>query len=250
MLRKRSKFGNRLTKTAKTALNTAKQRIRRDKFGDWLRENPGGSFKEFYVESVADALEGKTKHPSLGPRPTSSDRSRRNTFEKLVAQGIHPDDTVVDYGCGTLRIGGLFIELLEPGRYIGLDIDDRILAAALNRLSPQIISSKQPVLEVISPDSLRRTAAKRPRWVFSKGVLHHVPPEDLQEYFQNLSCLIPAGATGLIRARLSSKTRKISPLTWMHEPNSLLAAAASCDMQLSEAETLPKWLMLRRRDSV
>jgi hypothetical protein len=57
-----SKFRNRPTKVAKAALNTARQHIRRDKFADWLREDPGGSFKAFYVESVVDALEGKRKH--------------------------------------------------------------------------------------------------------------------------------------------------------------------------------------------
>ncbi len=99
-------------------------------FGLWSLRNPGRSFKQFYAECAANSLATNKSHASLGPnlRPGRAASARR-TFERLLTYGIRPDDIVVDYGCGTLRLGTLFIEYLEADRYIGLDIDQRILAA-------------------------------------------------------------------------------------------------------------------------
>ncbi|MGB3035911.1 MAG: hypothetical protein WBB72_00805, partial [Methyloceanibacter sp.] len=72
-------------------------------------------------------------------------------------------------------------------RYIGLDIDQRILAAGRGQLADDIVETNRPTLEVISEESLARVAARKPRWVCSKGVVQHVPPEELDEYFAGLS---------------------------------------------------------------
>ena len=207
--------------------------VSRVKLGLWSLQNPGSSFKQFYAESVATALSGEKNHSSLGPnlKPGRIAEARR-TFSKLVKKGIRPSDTFVDYGCGTLRLGALFIEFLEPDRYIGLDIDERILAIGRNQISAKLLDSKRPVLEVISPESLRRAAARQPRWVCSKGVLQHVSPEELNEYFENLSCLIRIGATGFIYARIAEKSKRHSTKTWLHEFNHLRAAANRHGMEV------------------
>jgi SAM-dependent methyltransferase len=100
-------------------------------------------------------------HSSLGPnlRPGRLASARR-TFERLLTYGIRPDDTVVDYGCGTLHLGTLFIEYLQADRYIGLDIDKRILAAGREQLADDIVETKRPTLEVISKEGLARVAAR------------------------------------------------------------------------------------------
>src|SRR5262245_16943463 len=200
--------------------------VPRVKLALWSLLNPGSSFKRFYAESVGSALSGEKNHSSLGPnlKPGRIAEARR-TFSKLVNKGIRPSDTFVDYGCGTLRLGALFIEFLEPDRYIGLDVDERIIAIGRNQLSAEVIGYKRPVLEVISAESLRRAAARQPQWVCSKGVLQHVPPEELNEYFENLSYLIHVGTTGFIYARIAEKSKRRSPKTWLHEFNRLKAAA-------------------------
>ena len=126
---------------------------KKDKFAAWLEKNQGGSFTQFYAESVLDALSGKRRHASLGPKLVEgSEDHARKRFDELVAQGIKPSDTVVDYGCGTLRLGAHFIDYLDADRYIGLDIDDRIIAAGRDQLPADLVEAKRPVLEVISPE--------------------------------------------------------------------------------------------------
>ena len=133
-------------------------------------EIPALPLKSSMLTALQTPFLGKEQHPSLGPHLKPGGTSGAlNTFNKLVSQGIRPSDTLVDYGCGTLRVGSLFIEHLEAGHYIGMDIDQRILADGLNQLPAELVESKRPTLEVISPDSLARVAARQPRWVCSKG---------------------------------------------------------------------------------
>ena len=122
-------------------------------FGLWSLKNPGLSFKQFYADCAANSLATNKSHASLGPnlRPGRAASARR-TFERLLTYGIRPDDTVVDYGCGTLRLGALFIEYLLADRYIGLDIDQRILTAGREQLADNIVETKRPTLEVINKE--------------------------------------------------------------------------------------------------
>jgi ribosomal protein L11 methylase PrmA len=206
---------------------------KKDKFAAWLEKNQGGSFTQFYAESVLDALSGERKHASLGPKlAEGSEDHARKRFDELIAQGIRPGDTVVDYGCGTLRLGALFIAYLDADRYIGLDIDDRIIAAGREQLPADLVEAKRPTLEVISPESLARALARKPQWIFSNGVLPHVPPEHLAEYFTNLSRFVLAGATGIFSGKARAKREKLSAKSWMHDAAQLQEVVEACGMQL------------------
>ena len=212
----------------------------------WAWRNPGKNFKTFYAESITAALEGRKKHASLGPK-LKDDRNEvaLRTFKQLIAQGISPNDTVVDYGCGTLRIGRPFIEFLEPDRYIGMDIDERILDAGRRSLTSELIVSKRPALEVISPDSVMRAAARRPRWIFSKGVLQHVPPAELDEYFCNLAHMVRAGAVAFLYARCGKESSVLSSKSWKHDIRQLQENAALHGMALDAPTRTRKFLPQR-----
>ena len=215
-------------------------------FGLWSLRNPGLSFKQFYAECAANSLATNKSHSSLGPnlRPGRIASARR-TFERLITYG----ETVVDYGCGTLRLGALFINYLEPGRYIGLDIDQRILAAGRGQLANDLVETKRPTLEVISKESLAQVAARKPRWVCSKGVLQHVPPEELDEYFAGLSPLIHAGATGLLFSHIGPESRRMSLKTWAHDFDQLHATARDHGMQLGKLKWRGSFMELRARQA-
>jgi hypothetical protein len=50
-------------------------------------------------------------------------------FRFLVEQGLRPEHTLVDIGCGALRGGVHFVRYLQPGRYHGLDINPSLIEA-------------------------------------------------------------------------------------------------------------------------
>jgi SAM-dependent methyltransferase len=194
-------------------------------FEEWEALNPNGTFKEYYVCSVLDALAGKKSHATLGPltQPGSIERAE-SVVDTLVGLGVSKSDVVVDYGCGTLRVGRKMIEHLESSRYVGLDIDRRILDAGLAILPPGLAEHKTPILEVIGDDVLDRVAAMRPGWIYCKGVLHHVPPADLEECIGNMSRLAHPQTKVVIWARLSdSATEHASKRTWFHSLDGIVS---------------------------
>jgi hypothetical protein len=212
--------------------NASKKKIDKPTFEEWQVLNPGGTFKEYYVGSVLDALSGKKRHATLGPITHDGSLERAEKVARaLIGLGVSKSDLVVDYGCGTLRVGKTLIEYLEPSRYVGLDIDRRILDTGLAILPPWLAEQKTPLLGVIDDEVLGRIAAMRPRWIFSKGVIHHVPPPDLADFFGNISRLSYPTTEILLWARFSdTATRQASKRTWFHSIESVISLARSFEL--------------------
>ncbi len=204
---------------------TFKQYTAKLPFEEWQALNPGGTFKEYYVCSVIDALAGKKSHATLGPltQPGSIEQAE-GVVDTLIGLGVSKSDVVVDYGCGTLRVGRKMIEYLEPSRYVGLDIDRRILDTGLAILPPGLAEHKTPIVEVIGDDVLDRVAAMRPSWIYCKGVLHHVPPAELEECIGNIARLAHPDTKVVIWARLSdAATEHASKRTWFHSLDGIVS---------------------------
>jgi hypothetical protein len=212
-------------------------------FEKWQVRNPGGTFKKYYVSAVLPALSGEKAHATLGPATVAGSLERaESTARALIGLGISKSDVVVDFGCGTLRHGRTLIEYLEPSRYVGLDIDRRILDGGLAILPPGLAEQKTPILDVINDEVLDRVASMRPRWIFAKGVLHHVPPTDLGEFFANIARLAVPETKILIWARPSdtSKTQQTSRRSWLHTHETVVSAARSVNLdgELTEVDAL------------
>lgn len=221
---------------------------KKSKFTLWQDQNPEGTFKQFYAEKLSKALNGEKCHASIGPNLKKKGLEKTpGMVAKLVAAGIEPGDVLVDFGCGTLRVGASLIEYLEPNRYVGLDIDQKILDVGREMLPPGMFDAKRPRLAVVTPQSLSEVAALHPKWVFSKGVLQHVPPSELGEFFQSLAAVMHPETVGMLRAQIGSKNEQISAKSWLHTVEDLQRAAAAygLDLKINEQEPLRNWLSLR-----
>lgn len=223
---------------------------KKSKFALWQDQNPKGTFKQFYAEKLSKALAGEKRHSSIGPSLKKKGLHKTpHIFSKLIARGLKPSDVFVDFGCGTLRVGASLIEYLEPDRYIGFDIDKKILDVGRDMLPPGVCEAKRPRLEVVSRQSLDEAAALHPDWIFSKGVLQHVPPAELSEFFENLASLMHPETVGVLRAQIGSKNEQISAKSWLHTIEDLQRAAAAhgLDLEVNQQEPLRHWLSLRTR---
>lgn len=69
----------------------------------------------------------------------------------LIDRGLRPDQTVVDYGCGPMRVGRHLVSYLETGKYIGIDQNERYLAEAQKEChgSFQLHLSDEPIPKVM-----------------------------------------------------------------------------------------------------
>jgi cyclopropane fatty-acyl-phospholipid synthase-like methyltransferase len=69
-------------------------------------------------------------------------------FAFLVRQGLKPESTLLDIGCGTLRGGRRFIRYLNSGKYTGFDISSEAIAACRRLVEQEALFEKRPELFV------------------------------------------------------------------------------------------------------
>lgn len=211
----------------------------------------GEAFRKMYANMVVNRIKKGYIHATLGPKlqPFRWENARNNCAG-LMALGIKPSDVVVDYGCGTLRIGRFFINELDAGNYIGLDIDQRILDIGREILDPEQVA-KEPQLKVISGDTLRQAADLKPRLIFAKGVIHHVPPADLDECLANIGSLIQGDeCQALICHNVGDTSKQVTAVSWEYSFSDLAESATRNDLLLKPFPALgPKnksWYQLSK----
>ncbi len=80
----------------------------------------------------------------VGP-PSQYDLMGASQFALLIALGLRDTNRVLDFGCGSLRLGRLLIPYLAPGNYVGLDPNAWLIEDGLKRqLGHEILRIKTP----------------------------------------------------------------------------------------------------------
>ena len=191
-----------------------------NRFDRWRRANPSKKFRHYFAELERPGLLNGRKHPSLGGNLTEGEfgESGAEALEVLIEHGLTPNDACVDYGCGTLRIGIHLINYLEPHGYFGLDVDELFVNEGINLLDEEMIIDKAPRFGVISPESVAKAAATKPKLLFSWKVLLHVHPDELVEYFTNIVTIIGENGTALVCSKWGNGTETIQfgGQSWAH----------------------------------
>lgn len=80
----------------------------------------------------------------VGP-PDQYDLMGATQFRLLTTLGLRAFHSVLDFGCGSLRLGKLLIPYLDPGRYYGLDPNRWLIEDAIrNELGKGLTRLKRP----------------------------------------------------------------------------------------------------------
>lgn len=198
----------------------------------WSIVNPGKTFADFYVWQISQKLDKGRAHRTLGKRrfdverafgetplhdrKSFAQRKPRSILEHLYQLGLRPEHRLVDYGCGSLRLGVHLIEYLAADRYFGLDVTDRFFCDGLSLIDPALRQEKRPCCQVISDESLKSLQAQRPEFVLSNAVLKHVPPDCLDAYFDAICSLAGDGTTLVIGFPASEREKQISGKSWSY----------------------------------
>lgn len=207
----------------------------------WRMSHRDGTYAEFYAQSIAARLERGGSHRTLGAqdywteflpyssatRDASDFRARgRNYFDWFLSRGLKPDMTCIDYGCGSLRVGQHFIEYLDTGRYLGLDIIDRFYRDGMSMMEGNVILRRQPRFLVITDEALERAREAEADLIFSTSVLQHVPPDEVARFLGNIIGLMHDDCVAIIHFRAAMTPARIAANSWTHAPASLMTAIA------------------------
>lgn len=224
----------------------------------WKLRHPRGRYHDYYVQRVEQRLDAGDVHVSLGARSVEDERhdaAGRQILAHLVREGLRPEHTVVDYGCGSLRIGRQLIEYLAPDRYLGADVTERFYREGLANLDGALRDGKRPRFQPIDASWPRAGAAAPPDFLISIGVLIHVPRAELDDYFDRVAALVGPTTRACVSFFDAERHARLSEMTWTWPAAQLVAAARArglaaaiqdlTDWPLSE-ERHKRLLVLRR----
>jgi hypothetical protein len=66
-------------------------------------------------------------------------------FDFLVQEGLKPEHSFLDVGCGSLRGGLYFIKYLDPGNYLGIDKEKKLIKIGIKKeLGEVLLKEKRP----------------------------------------------------------------------------------------------------------
>lgn len=178
------------------------------------------TFKDYYMEiEVLKMKETLARNPDHVGKNISgksvADAGGRRWLDYLISNGLRPNNTVIEYGCGSLRVGKSVIGYLDKGNYVGVDIDSFFYEMGLrNYVGEDLVAEKAPNFFVIDgPEYVAATEGRTFDFLFSTLVVMHVPPQQLDKFFANIVKLMHKGSVyffdfqpALFRIRKNSVT--------------------------------------------
>jgi hypothetical protein len=141
------------------------------------------------MEIVARQVKQGVRHHSLGENLDGGEfwqagEAKAARYMRLTS--VTPKSRVIDYGCGSLRIGAHFIRFLDPGGFLGLDVTDVFYEMGKRLIGDELLRTKAPRFGVIDEAAVEAAADFGAHIVYSNAVCYQVHPDELETYFDNL----------------------------------------------------------------
>lgn len=157
------------------------------------KKNPNLTYAQYQTDMELASIRKGNDHATLGPKLRKyanwweAGTTTFNRIQRLAA--LRADHKLLDYGCGSLRIGGHFIRFLNPDAYLGLDVTSGFFEMGQELLGREMMAEKRPRFAVISEEALRDGVAFGANIVISSAVSYHVHPSETATYYGNLERL-------------------------------------------------------------
>ncbi len=133
----------------------------------------------------------------VGP-PAQYDVMGATQFSLLCALGLRAPHRLLDFGCGSLRAGRLFLSYLDAGRYYGIEPNRWLIDDAIeNQVGADLIRLKQPAFDY--NDRFEADVfATRFDFILAQSIFSHTGIDLLSRGLHNFSAALEAD--GLIAA--------------------------------------------------
>jgi|HubBroStandDraft_5_1064220.scaffolds.fasta_scaffold49005_2 hypothetical protein len=191
------------------------------RFQRFHKQNPGVSFAQYSMDLVIKAMDEGWVNPDSAlaiaqsnPEKfwTAAEPKAKKWFKTMALKRRHK---VIEYGCGSLRLGAHFISYLDRGHYAGLDVISGFYERGVRTIGAKLIDAKTPVLRVISEEAVAEGVAFAADIVFSNTVAVHVHPDETQAYYGNLARLTAKpGARLIFNAMLFERCHRFQFNSW------------------------------------
>lgn len=121
----------------------------------------------------------------VGPK-RSFDLIAAMTFNLLTKEGLREFHSVLDIGCGCLRVGRLLIQYLNKGNYVGIEPNQWLVDAAFKyEMGADIILIKEP--EIIISDRFEEDYNKKFDYIFAQSIFSHAGLDLVEEWLEQIA---------------------------------------------------------------
>jgi Methyltransferase domain len=180
------------------------------------------TYAQYSVRSQIDYIKRGGAHPSLGPNLIDNKNWAKDglgTFEEYirVIPGINPSFKLVDYGCGSLRLGNHIINYLDQGNYLGVDVWYELVEMGINMLDVDLVSAKNPQFRELNRASVDEAVAMDADVVIACSVAYQVHPLDYPEFISNLMKITAKpGSFIVFDAKIGPKFNRYKSSGWSY----------------------------------
>lgn len=109
----------------------------------------------------------------------------RDTIITLLQNGLRPDHTILDFGCGAIRLGYWIIRLMERGHYYGIEPNFAMLETGKKySLGSELINLKQPTFST-NADCDFSVFGVQFDFVVARSIFTHTTPALLRQTLQS-----------------------------------------------------------------
>lgn len=139
----------------------------------------------------------------------------------LKSQGLLPEHTLLDIGCGSLRLGVHAVEHLNTGKYWGTDLNESLLSAGYDReIVPAGLSAKLPRGHLVTDAEFIFTGVPAQIDVaIAQSVFTHLPLNHLRLCLAKLASHLEGACDFYATFFIVDDTKVVGPV-W-HEPGGI-----------------------------
>ncbi|MET3698897.1 methyltransferase family protein [Bacillus oleivorans] len=113
-------------------------------------------------------------------------------FEFLVKNGLKPEHSLLDVGCGALRGGIHFINYLYTKNYYGIDINPFLMDAGIKELEKASLLEKKPYL-LVNGDFQFDLFNQKFDFALAQSLFTHLPLNHIHRCLINISKVLKEG---------------------------------------------------------
>lgn len=183
----------------------------------------------------ASTLEAGADHyrAYVGP-PDRFDFMSATQFALLFQLGLRDHHRVLDFGCGSLRVGRLLIPFLQRGRYFGIDPNRWLIEEGLrHELGPSAVGLKMPRF-AYNDDFECTVFGETFDFIIAQSIVTHTGPDLAQRLFSSSARALEPGGV-LLFSYIRNETEDKVPLAGWHYPGCVSYSHASITGMLSDA---------------
>jgi SAM-dependent methyltransferase len=171
----------------------------------------------------------------VGP-PEDYDLIAAMTFNLLTTLGLRQHHTLLDIGCGSLRIGRLLIPYLNRGKYFGIEPAEWLVAEGIeHELGKAVVQTKRPTFLFTDSPSAIVEANTSFDFALAQSVFSHCGLDLIQGWLSAISRSLARDgalvATFLPGDEDSVRTGWIYPECVNYRPATLKRAAAEANLR-------------------